>query len=148
MRSGQAGERSCMRACMYALSSVSVHRSPLCSECGVKPCTGFTSEPSTRALAFFFPLPSGYFAQLPAVWAAAWASVWVYQSCLHPAPERPSYMDALTQPPSDAAASDSLWLDGHTLLLTGGFAETSLAILVRLVLGWRHEVGCWLWKWI
>lgn len=37
-------------------------------------------------------------------------------------PERPSsYMDALTQP-SDAVASDSLWLHFLTLLLTGGVA--------------------------
>lgn len=32
---------------------------------------------------FFFLLPSGFFAQLPAVWAAVWASVCVYQSSLH-----------------------------------------------------------------
>lgn len=84
MRSGQACGRSCMRACMYALSSVTVHRSPLASEYSVKPWPGFTSKSSARCVQCgVFLLPSGFFAQLPAVWAAVWASVCVYQSSLH-----------------------------------------------------------------
>lgn len=65
------------------------------------------------------------------------------------APERPSYMDALTQPPSDAAVTDSLWMHFHTLTHQGccrgefGFlaAETLSHTSASLL---EVKMGCWL----
>lgn len=129
VRSGQACGRSCMRACMYALSYVSVHRSPSVSKYSLEPGPGFTSKPSPRSARCGFFVAVGLFCTTSRCLSGC------LSFCLGLSNPRPppvllkdhlTWMRLLTQPPSDAAVSDSLGHHFLTLLLTGGGAEARL----------------------
>lgn len=121
------GGPACVRACMR--SSVSVHRSPSVSKYSLEPGPGFTSKPSPRSARCGFFVAVGLFC------TASRCLSGCLSFCLGLSNPRPppvllkdhlTWMHLLTQPPSDAAVSDSLGHHFLTLLLTGGGAEARL----------------------